>query len=281
MDQLIVYELSEFSSLAGDNFILGSFESFHLGHYQLFKQAMANSGRVILVCFNAQKGMPKFNDLIFTDNYAKYEQLARLPLDAIVQLDFNEVKNYEGIEFLAKLAQGNYVTFIAGQDFRFGNKAAYTLSDFSVPDYEDLFRVQEIELMQDIGTKISTSTLKESLEFGDIDFINSLLVYDYSFSGVLKEDALETIPQLAKIHAGLYCTLFHIKELVYYGILHVTKNGVRKVFLIGYQLNDSVQDTIVVSELKHKIRVAVSNFDDEITTDDIALAKDYFARNKK
>ncbi|MFV8470401.1 FAD synthase [Mycoplasma sp. VS509_3] len=281
MDQLIVYELSEFSSLAGDNFILGSFESFHLGHYQLFKQAMANGGRVILVCFNAQKGMPKFNDLIFTDNYAKYEQLARLPLDAIVQLDFNEVKNYEGIEFLAKLAQGNYVTFIAGQDFRFGNKAAYTLSDFSVPDYEDLFRVQEIELMQDIGTKISTSTLKESLEFGDIDFINSLLVYDYSFSGVLKEDALETIPQLAKIHAGLYCALFHIKELVYYGILHVTKNGVRKVFLIGYQLNDSVQDTIVVSELKHKIRVAVSNFDDEITTDDIALAKDYFARNKK
>ncbi|MFV8468552.1 FAD synthase [Mycoplasma sp. VS292A] len=281
MDQLIVYELEDFNSQAGDNFILGSFESFHLGHYQLFKQARANGGRVILVCFNAQKGMPKFKDSIFTDNYAKYEQLARLPLDAIVQLDFNEVKNYEGIEFLAKLAQGNYVTFIAGQDFKFGANAAYTLSDFSTPDYENLFRVQEVELMQDIGTKISTSKLKESLEFGDIDFINSLLVYDYAFSGILKDNNIEVIEQLAKIHAGLYCALFHINELVYYGILHVTKAGLREVFLIGYQINDSVQDTVVVCELKHKLRVAISNFDDKITEEDIALAKDYFARSKK
>ncbi|MFV8418025.1 FAD synthase [Mycoplasma sp. VS299A] len=281
MDQLIVYELEDFYSQAGDNFILGSFESFHLGHYQLFKQAKANGGRTILVCFNAQKGMPKFKDSIFTDNYAKYEQLARLPLDAIVQLDFNQVKNYEGIEFLAKLSQGNYVTFIAGEDFKFGVNATYRLSDFSTSDYENLFRVQEVELMQDIGTKISTSKLKEGLEFGDIDLVNSLLVYDYSFSGILKNDIIEVIPKMAKIHAGLYCALFHINELVYYGILHVTKDGLRKVFLIGYQLNDSVQDTIVVCELKHKIRVAISNFDDKITEEDIVLAKDYFARNKR
>ncbi|MFV8401441.1 FAD synthase [Mycoplasma sp. 2634B] len=281
MDQLIVYELSEFVATTGDNFILGSFESFHLGHYQLFKQAKANGGRVILVCFNAEKGMPKFKDSIFTDNYAKYEQLARLPFDAIVQLDFNEVKNLEGSEFLAKLAQGNYVTFISGEDFKFGIHASSNLSDFKTPEFENLFRVQEVELMQDIGSKISTSKLKESLEFGDVDFINSLLVYDYAFSGILKEDQLEINPKLAKIHAGLYCALFHIQELVYYGILHVTKSGSRKVYLIGYQLNESVQDSIVVCEIKHKIRVAISNFDDKITQDDIALAKDYFARNKK
>ncbi|SJZ45526.1 FAD synthase [Mycoplasmopsis verecunda] len=286
MNELIIYDLDDFITMENDNFILGSFESFHLGHYQLLKEAQSNGGRIILVCFNAEKGMPKFKKKIFTDNYAKYEQLARLPFDAIVQLDFNRIKHLSGEDFLLALAQNHYVNFIAGSDFRFGNNASFTLEDFDNEEYYSKFKIQQVDLLQDINSKISTSKLKESLEFGDINFINSLLVFNYAFSGILNEpNIIKTIDNLCKIQSATYCALFHIGEFVYYGVMHISLSGVRTLKLIKYEINDTVMNTRVVVEVVSKIRTIISNYDDYINDEDMQRAQDYFARkiieNKK
>ncbi|WLP85421.1 FAD synthase [Mycoplasma seminis] len=273
MNDLIIYNLGEFTPQDTDNFILGSFESFHLGHYQLFKQAQANGGRIILVCFNAEKGMPKFKDTIFMDNYAKYEQLARLPFDAIIQLEFDKISHYEGLEFLQALAQGKYVNFIAGEDFKFGFQGAWKLEDFATEEFNNTFNIQVIPLLKDLNVKISTSKLKESLEFGHLDFVNSLIVYDYAFSGIVDGNKININPKLAKIHSGLYASLFHIDEFVYYGILHINKKHERMIHLFGYEINEQFNNHRVVVEIKKQVRIITSNFDDSILEKDIIRAK--------
>ncbi|MHA0272551.1 FAD synthase [Mycoplasma sp. 48589B] len=276
MKELIIYNFGEFESKDGDNFILGSFESFHLGHYQLLKQALANGGRVILVCFNAEKGMPKFNNSIFMDNYAKYEQLARLPIDMVVQLEFDKVSHLEGPEFLSALAQGKKVTFIGGEDFKFGSKGAWNLEYFQTDEYLANYKIQIVPLLNDSNVKISTSKLKESLEFGYIDLVNSLLAYDYAFSGIIMTNKITVNEKLAKIHPGLYASLFHIGEFVYYGILHINKNNERLIHLFDYEINDKFNNERVVTEVKKQVRIITSNFDDIINLNDIKIAKNYF-----
>ncbi|MCU9935733.1 hypothetical protein NWP96_00815 [Mycoplasmopsis cynos] len=57
MNDLLIYNWDNFDSKINDNFIIGSFESFHLGHYQIYKVSfwfIKNNGRIILITFNQE-----------------------------------------------------------------------------------------------------------------------------------------------------------------------------------------------------------------------------------
>lgn len=52
MQDLIIYKFDQWTPQENDNYIIGAFEAFHLGHFQLYKKLLNNSGRKVIVTFN-------------------------------------------------------------------------------------------------------------------------------------------------------------------------------------------------------------------------------------
>ncbi|UWV77191.1 hypothetical protein [Mycoplasmopsis cynos] len=75
MNDLLIYNWDNFDSKINDNFIIGSFESFHLGHYQIYKVAFEthkkNNGRIILITFNQETFEFKNKGSFFQSNQAQ------------------------------------------------------------------------------------------------------------------------------------------------------------------------------------------------------------------
>lgn len=268
-----IYKLNNFRAQDGDNFIIGSFESFHIGHYQLFKNIRNNPGRKIIVTFNNELGMPKFNGQIFMDNYAKYTLLASQGFDAAIELNFNEISQLDGKDFLRKIIQNAHnLTISVGKDFRFGKNAHYQASDIQKFTNAEVFLN---DLYKFKNVKISTSHLKNLLEYGQIDLLNILLVDNYSFGARIQDKTLLQVHEkLASMHSGIYSTLVHDGILSYFAILHINFENQRQILLIDAKNNFSNKQVLI--EVLHTIRLITQKAQEQILEQDILQAKNYF-----
>ncbi|WP_025755265.1 FAD synthase [Mycoplasmopsis cricetuli] len=273
-----IYNLKNFNPEDGDNFILGSFEAFHLGHFQLYKQIQNQPGRKIIVTFNNEKLMPKFNTKIFTDNFSKYTIFADLNFDCTVELNFNEISLMNGIDFLLELTKNKKVFIVVGKDFRFGKNAKYQAKDIAniLPNA----KVKLVELYKFKNVKISTKDLKDQLEFGEVEFLNLLLPYNYCFSGILDfDDEIKVIENLTILHPGVYVIFLRTEIIVYYAVLKVAFNKKITFKLIDSQINLKLKQRILI-EVLTKIRLITQSINDVITEEDLKVAKSYFLNNK-
>ncbi|QNM93400.1 hypothetical protein H9M94_02160 [Mycoplasma sp. Pen4] len=276
-DELVIYNLDQFKTDDNDTFIIGAFESFHLGHFQLYKKALEVGGRIILVLFSNDAGMPKFQNKIFMDNYARYSQLARLSFDSIIELDYNQVSNLDPLDFIQKLTQGKKCNIIAGTDFKFGKNQAMDLS--GLQEFGDknisIFPVDTLKVQ---NVKISTSMLKENVEFGKISFVNSLLVYSYAFSGMVANDnEVKVNEKLVNMHPGIYAAYLHIENIIFYAILHVNQEQKYFFKVIDVNQENSLINKKIWLEVEKEIRLIISNVDDYVQNIDIDNAKQIFA----
>ncbi|MEA4206468.1 hypothetical protein VBM89_03040 [Mycoplasma sp. 1199] len=280
MEDLLIYDLDDFETKDNDIFLLGEFNSFHLGHYQLYKKAIElkkqnEDNRVILVCFNSDKLLPKDNGTSFTDKNAKYMQLTQLDLDSIIELDFEAIRNWDGILFLNKLGQNKKVTFISGEDYKCGHRASY---NFELAKNENTLNenysfitepTQKIE-----NVKISTSKLKESIEFGDLDFVNSLLVFNYAISCNVNSDLIITkSANLVNIHPGVYSGVIYFEDLVIYSSILIDLDHSIYLDLFNFELED-LADSQIVIEFRKVVRLIKNKYEAFLSDTDIAKSKE-------
>ncbi|QDF65041.1 FAD synthase [Mycoplasma nasistruthionis] len=280
MQDLIVYKLEQFETKENDCFILGSFESFHLGHLQLFNKANSLPGRNILVTFNVENGMPKFEENYFANSKAKYFQLARFPFDAVIELDFWEIKHLEGPEFIKLLSQNQKINLIGGKDFKFGNGAKWNLIDFKYDNATNHI----VDFVKIQNTKISTSLIKQNLEFGKVEFANSMLVFEYPIlAKVLDQNLLDIDYKVLKLHSGIYASKIYVDNLVFYALIHVSLNKQYHFQLIDFEQSNNWIDAEIYIEVFREIRLIISTIDDQIVESDLDNAKQYFLNllNKK
>ncbi|MEA4134726.1 hypothetical protein VBM90_02850 [Mycoplasma sp. 2704] len=280
MEDLLIYDLDDFETKDSDIFLLGEFNSFHLGHYQLYKKAIElkkqnEDRRVILVCFNSDKLLPKDNGTSFTDKNAKYMQLTQLDLDSIIELDFEAIRNWDGILFLNKLGQNKKVTFIAGEDYKCGHRASY---NFELAKNENTlnknysFITQPTQKIQNV--KISTSKLKESIEFGDLDFVNSLLVFNYAISCNVNSDLIITkSANLVNIHPGVYSGVIYFEDLVIYASILIDLDHSIYLDLFNFELED-LADSQIVIEFRKVVRLIKNEYEAFLSDTDITKSKE-------
>ncbi|MFV9451811.1 FAD synthase [Mycoplasma sp. 4463] len=280
MEDLLIYDLDDFETKDNDIFLLGEFNSFHLGHYQLYKKAIElkkqnEDSRIILVCFNSDKLLPKDNGTSFTDKNAKYMQLTQLDLDSIIELDFEAIRNWDGILFLNKLGQNKKVTFISGEDYKCGHRASY---NFELAKNENTlnknysFITEPTQKIQNV--KISTSKLKESIEFGDLDFVNSLLVFNYAISCNVNSDLIITkSANLVNIHPGVYSGVIYFEDLVIYASILIDLDHSVYLDLFNFDLEDLADSQIVV-EFRKVVRLIKNEYEAFLSDTDIAKSKE-------
>ncbi|MEA4162924.1 FAD synthase [Mycoplasma sp. 4404] len=280
MEDLLIYDLDDFETKDNDIFLLGEFNSFHLGHYQLYKKAIElkkqnEDSRVILVCFNSDKLLPKDNGTSFTDKNAKYMQLTQLNLDSIIELDFEAIRNWDGILFLNKLGQNKKVTFISGEDYKCGHRASY---NFELAKNENTlnknysFITEPTQKVQNV--KISTSKLKESIEFGDLDFVNSLLVFNYAISCNVNSDLIITKSEnLVNIHPGVYSGVIYFEDLVIYASILIDLDHSIYLDLFNFELED-LADSQIVIEFRKVVRLIKNEYEAFLSDTDIAKSKE-------
>ncbi|UUM20471.1 hypothetical protein NPA13_00385 [Mycoplasma sp. 2045] len=280
MEDLLIYDLDDFETKDNDIFLLGEFNSFHLGHYQLYKKAIElkkqnEDSRVILVCFNSDKLLPKDNGTSFTDKNAKYMQLTQLDLDSIIELDFEAIRNWDGILFLNKLGQNKKVTFISGEDYKCGHRASY---NFELAKNENTlkenysFITEPTQKIQNV--KISTSKLKESIEFGDLDFVNSLLVFNYAIGCNVNSDLIITkSANLVNIHPGVYSGVIYFEDLVIYASILIDLDHSIYLDLFNFELED-LADSQIVIEFRKVVRLIKNEYEAFLSDTDIAKSKE-------
>ncbi|MCU4706795.1 FAD synthase [Mycoplasma sp. CSL7503-lung] len=275
---LLVYNLNNFESKDNDIFLIGAFESFHLGHYQLYKELVKYAGRKILINFNNLDTKNLLNNEVFYTNKSKYFSISELEFDAIIELNFSEIKNLDGIEFIKRIIQNKKVTFIAGSDFKFGQNAQYKLSD--IPLHFKNVEIKNVEIFKLLNTKISSSMIKESLKFGDIDLVNELLISNYVFNATLKENLTLDLPlHLMRMQPGIYSSFMHMNNLTFFSSLYVDYKKEYKLFILdskeNLELNLFYNKEVFVEVLSNIRKIADKNMD-KVFENDLLETKNYF-----
>lgn len=271
----LIYDLDSWVVEDKKIFILGAFESFHLGHYQLIKKGLELKKEnpefeLVLVFFDNSS---KFkSEKIFTDEKNKERILSTLPINNAIKLVFEEVKNLSPQDFITKLTGtfSNFI-FVSGPDFKFGKNAQKSLSQIN--EYLPNAFCEVVPFFKYKNVKISTSKLKELVEQGDVVFLNSLLYRDYSFTvKLLENNEWSYIDNLVKLPNGIYPIETLVEDFLYYGVILIN-NECQKIQLLDFKLDESIKEVII--QVRGRFNL-LHNGQYNIKDNDLKTIKEYF-----
>jgi riboflavin kinase/FMN adenylyltransferase len=163
--------------LSNPIFILGSFETIHKGHLELFKKAreFKKDNDIVMVIFKDPTKLPNKTKEVFETLDIRLQKIANQNIDYVILMDYDiKLKLLDGQLFLKSFLQYKPTAFVVGKDYRYGNKAKYGSEDIG-KIFKNVFIIKH-KLIND--TKISTSIIKEQIPFGEIALTNSLLSED-------------------------------------------------------------------------------------------------------
>ena len=222
---------------------LGKFDGMHIGHRKLIKRVEEISSQrnltSVMFTFDAP---PKaiIENNAYKSIFAKNEkrQLAdKFGIDVLVECPFVEtIRNMSAKEFIQDILLNkiNAKAVVAGTDFRFGKNrqgdAAYLADNAGKMG----FTADIIEKETDAsGRDISSTYVREELEKGNIEKVNSLLGFDYFISGEIVSGmhlgrnlgfpTINIVPPCEKLLPpnGVYASLTEINGKVYASISNI------------------------------------------------------------
>ena len=161
--------------------LLGGFDGLHLGHRFLLSNAKRKGFPVgIMTIFGGKDGQSLFTErerrVLFLESGADFS----------FELPFSEIKDLTPMEFLKEIqAHFNVNTFVCGEDFRFGAKAAGTPN--FLKEWGQVC-VETYPLCKVDGEKVGTSTIKSALKAGGVERANSLLETSFFLLGEVVKD---------------------------------------------------------------------------------------------
>ena len=166
---------------------LGYFDGVHLGHQALIKYARKNA-KYILGLLTFSKPISTLVDNgkskeVLTSLDDRFKIISKLGVDYyfVTQVD-EEFTKLSDLDFIEMLRKMNVKEIFVGKDFRYGAKAAGTISTL-----KDYFDVNVIDIENVDGEKVSTQRIDNLLLDGDIEKANDLLGHNYSVVGTIVE----------------------------------------------------------------------------------------------
>ena len=168
---------------------IGAFDGIHLGHRRLFnelqKEKLNNNYKSAVLTFLKHPDfiLHKREDGVILDrSKSHFDDFEALGIDYIFLMD-SEILSLTYEAFHEKvLNKFNVRKIIVGDEFRYGKGALG-----SVKTLKEAYDVSTFLVMNDKGTKISSTDIRALLRGGDIKKTNELLGYNYSFKTSIKE----------------------------------------------------------------------------------------------
>lgn len=164
---------------------IGYFDGVHLGHQQVLKRlvdvAVAAGEKSMVITFAEH---PKPGMTLLSTLQERKERILACGVDVVDVLDFPSIRYMTAREFIHSILRGLHVTtLLMGYDHRFGSDQ---MSDFRT--YQAIGEMEGIKVIclpqyAFEGKRVSSSIIRNLIEFGDIDEANRLLGYEYSMTG--------------------------------------------------------------------------------------------------
>ena len=164
---------------------LGYFDGVHLGHQTLIKYARKNAKHILgLLTFSKPISTLVDNGKIhevLTSLDDRFKIISKLGVDYyfVTQVD-KEFTKLSDLNFIEMLKKMNVKEIFVGKDFRYGAKAAGTISTL-----KDYFDVEVIDIENAGGEKVSTQRIGNLILQGNIGLANDLLGHNYSVVGTI------------------------------------------------------------------------------------------------
>ncbi|MCV3733852.1 riboflavin biosynthesis protein [Mycoplasma enhydrae] len=262
--------------------ILGSFETLHLGHYELIKAAKAKKeiladAKIGIMLFSAPyKNNKQLQKKAFQTKVRLFS-LYNLGIDYVFLVQSTQDNlNTSHKDFINNLKQNKVIEVICGPDFRFGFRK---LGDINyLKKHFELNLINERKVQK---KKISSSLINELIEEGNISAANSLLIDKYAFVCSIENFKYEYPKQLNKLKCGIYIVNVVINDIEYHGLtkisLETTKEDQKNNELYFFDLSvipSKYQDIYIEFELP--IRFIGTNHENNINENDIDTARQWF-----
>ena len=173
---------------------VGNFDGFHLGHKKIVRALKKISEKenlisTIMTFIPSPKVYFKRElNLINTDDQKK-RILEELGVDSVVYLNFAEIADMSGEDFISKylVHKCNMDYIVVGENFRFGKNREYNVDALNNMAKNLGFRVKVVKPEVLNGIRISSSFIRERLAFGEIEEANSMLGKLYCIDGSVVE----------------------------------------------------------------------------------------------
>lgn len=261
---------------------LGAFETLHLGHYELFKNA-----------FDYKKDHPEFKSAILVfknpikaNNVIEkkaFQLKTRLYTLEALKFDYtfivetnDEIKNISASNFVDALKLNNIKTVSCGLDYCFGfNKTG------DIDLLKKNFEVLIASLKKVNKQKISSTLINELIGEGNVDVINKLLLEKYALIVNADHFKFAWPSKINKLKPGIYVVNAVIKNIEYHGLCLVLKFNENELdlnnilYLLDIETIPSKYDEIFI-EFLGTIRYIEIQKDNKISNQDIDIAIGYF-----
>ncbi|MCR5208054.1 MAG: hypothetical protein K6C14_06205 [Eubacterium sp.] len=151
---------------------LGDFDGMHLAH----KTVVTGAENVTIYCVNNRFTL--LQKSIFERRYPN-----------AVFADFNKIKNLSAGEFIDTVLIDEYKaeTLLCGFNFRFGKNAMWSAHDLRAYLEARNVWVRILEHQDYDGAPISSSRIRELLKNGEINKVNDMLGYNFTFESTVVE----------------------------------------------------------------------------------------------
>lgn len=164
---------------------IGDFDGIHIGHTAVIKCAVKYCGELTPAVYTFSKNCK--NAPMITNNSAKSLLLQKLGIQKIIFDDYNDIKDLSPAFFVKEILKSRYniQKIICGKDFRFGKNAVgdtAVLKEICVQNGIELLTVEPLMIDKQ---KISSSTIRNFIESGDMQNASKLLGYDFFVSGTV------------------------------------------------------------------------------------------------
>ena len=212
---------------------LGYFDGVHLGHQTLIKNSRKNA-KYILGLLTFSKPISTLVDNgkiqeVLTSLDDRFKIISKFGVDYyfVTQVD-KEFTKLSDLDFIEMLKKMNVKEIFVGKDFRYGAKAAGTISTL-----KDYFDVEVIDIENVGGEKVSTQRIGNLILEGNIGFANDLLGHNYSVVGTIVEGThigtqigfptlnLELTDNYVLPKFGVYKTICYVDNVPHVSITNV------------------------------------------------------------
>ena len=175
------------SQLESDTACIGTFDGMHLGHQELLKHTYTIGGeKYTVVTFNEmpQKTLKDKNYKYMINKLDREKLLIAQHATVVIYFDFEIIKDLDPSNFCKKLNEKYGINkIVVGEDFKFGKDRTGDIEFLKGYFNDNNVSVVPNKLVN--GSKVSSSSIRDYLMKGDINFANKLLGRDYSITGVV------------------------------------------------------------------------------------------------
>ncbi|WP_027122926.1 FAD synthase [Metamycoplasma spumans] len=270
-----------------DNLILclGSFETLHLGHNQLFKLAKDlktdnPDKKLAIILFKSPIKSGKIQQKKAFQTKTRLITLFELGFDYAFVIDVNEqIINLDYHVIINKFKENNVTDIVCGPDFKFGFNRQGTIEKL-----KKNFNVAIADERKVSKRKISSTLINELIEEGNISAINELLLQNYAFISNIENFEYKYPENLNQLKSGIYIVNAIIADYEYHGLTLINKDNQDNnkkalqnniLYLFDLEVIPSKYQEIYI-EFLATIRYISNSYDNNLKDSDLNIAKEYF-----